>query len=211
MAVQEMALLGKQFSLARRGTRRYNRGIVRWTFIWLAIALSAVPARAGSDVPSPLEVRSDPAGGVRATATVLFPARREILQSILTDYANWPELFEVRMRVASLDLQGDRAVTDLRIEHALLPGERRLLCESRALLGGGLVTELKGGDFKRYRRIWKLSAVGDGNQTRADFELVVEIDSIIPDWLVALAMRRELEAHFRIVTDKAVERAKRGK
>jgi hypothetical protein len=53
--------------------------------------------------------------------------------------------------------------------------------------------------------------VGDGNRTKADFDLVVEIDSIVPDWLVAMAMRRELEAHFRIVREKALARANEGK
>lgn len=141
-------------------------------------------------------------------ATVFFPARPDILQAILTDYAKWPELFEVRMRVASLDLQGGRAVTDIRIDHALLPGERRLVCESYTLPEGGLVTDLRGGDFKRYHRVWRLSAAGDGSRTRAEFELLVEMDTLVPDWLAALAMRRELETHFRILREKALERAR---
>lgn len=70
------------------------------------------------------------------------------------------------------------------------------------------MTDLKAGDFKRYHRVWKLSPVGDGSETKAEFELIVEIDSIVPDWLVALAMRRELEAHFRIVKDKALARTR---
>ena len=168
-------------------------------------------AEAAAEESTKLAVSLDPAGGVRAQATLLFPARPEILQAILTDYAKWPELFEVRMRVASLEIRDGRAVTDLRIEHALLPGERRLLCESQALPGGGLVTELKGGDFKRYHRVWKLSAVGDGSRTRAEFEFLVEMNTLVPDWLAALAMRRELDAHFRIVKEKALEQARQGR
>ncbi|MDH4302175.1 MAG: hypothetical protein OEV51_08870, partial [Nitrospira sp.] len=97
---------------------------------------------------------------------------------------------------------------DLRIEHPLMPGEHRLVTESRILPNGGLVTDLKGGDFKRYHRVWKLKSVDEGNRTRADFELIVEIESMVPDWLVAMAMRQELEAHFRIVKQKTLEQSK---
>lgn len=153
-----------------------------------------------------LVVKPDPDGGVRAVATLLFPGSPALLQSILADYRNWPQLFETRMRLANLEDHAGRVVTDLYISHALLPGEHRLLCESRSLPGGGLVTDLKGGDFKRYHRVWKLLPAGDGNQTRAEFELLVEVETIVPDWLVAVAMERELNAHFRIVREVALDR-----
>lgn len=172
---------------------------------------SPLPLAAGPPGVDSLTVKTDPGGGVRATAQVFFSANPEIIQAILTDYAHWPELFEVRMKVASFTLEQGVATTDLRIEHALLPGERRLISESRALPTGGLMTDLKAGDFKRYHRVWKLSPVGDGSQTRAEFELIVEIDSMVPDWLVAIAMRQELEAHFRIVKEKALARVKQEK
>lgn len=150
-------------------------------------------------------------GGVKATATVLFPVEPGIIQQLLTDYAHWPELFDTRMRMAQIREQADSVVTDIRIEHALLPGERRLLSESRALPTGGLLTELKGGDFKQYRRVWTLTPLEGGRQTKADFELLVEIETIMPDWVIAVAMRRELETHFRIVREKALVRATQGK
>ena len=153
-----------------------------------------------------LVVKADPAGGVRARATLLFPGSPSLLQSILTDYRNWPQLFETRMRLANLEDHAGRVITDLYISHALLPGEQRLLCESQTVPGGGLVTDLKGGDFKRYHRVWRLQPAGDGSQTRAEFELLVEVDAMVPDWLVAVAMERELNAHFRIVREKALDR-----
>ncbi|HWF60409.1 MAG TPA: SRPBCC family protein [Nitrospira sp.] len=159
--------------------------------------------------PDRLEVGVDSGGGVRATAQVLFPAKLEIVQALLSDYRHWPNLFETRMRVADLQIHDGIATVDLRIEHPLMPGERRLITESRILPNGGLVTDLTGGDFKRYRRIWKLQPVEEGDQTRADFELVVEIKSMVPDWLVVIAMRQELETHFRIVKQKALEHSKR--
>lgn len=163
---------------------------------------------AATDVEK-LEVAAESGGGVRATAHVLFPAPPVVVQALLTDYPHWPDLFEVRMRVAELNIHDEIATIDLRIEHPLMPGEHRLITDSRTLPNGGLVTDLKGGDFKRYHRVWKLEPAGGGNQTRADFELVVEIESMVPDWLVAIAMRQELEAHFRIVKQKAMEHVKR--
>ena len=154
--------------------------------------------------PVVLDVRTEPTGGVKATATILFPVEPAIIQQILTDYAHWPELFDGRMRMAEIRVQEGKAFTDIRIEHALLPGERRLLIETRALPTGGLLTELKGGDFKQYRRFWKLIPIDGGAHTKAEFELLVEIDMMVPDWIVAAAMRRDLDAHFRIIREKAL-------
>lgn len=159
----------------------------------------------------PLVVQPDPAGGVRATATLLFPGSPAVLHSILTEYRKWPELFETRMRVAQVEERGGHVLTDVYVSHALLPGEQRLLCESWVLPGGGLVTDLKGGDFKQYHRAWKLEPAGDGTQTRADFELLVEPKTMIPDWLIAVAMERELNVHFRIVRQKALDRVTKEK
>jgi ribosome-associated toxin RatA of RatAB toxin-antitoxin module len=156
-----------------------------------------------------LEVQAEPGGGVRATARPLFPAKPEIIQKLLADYAHWPELFDVRMRVAKLSIQEGVATIDLRIDHPMMPGERRLVTESRVLPNGGLVTDLKDGDFKRYHRVWKLQSAQDGNHTRADFELTVEPDSLAPDWMVAMIVRQELTTHFRIVKQKALERSQR--
>ena len=155
-----------------------------------------------------LEVKAEPGGGIRATAHPIFPAKPEVIQALLADYSHWPDLFEVRMRVAELTIRDGVATIDLRIEHPLMPGEHRLVTESRSVPNGGLVTDLKGGDFKSYHRVWVLEPAGAGNQTRAAFELVIEIESMVPDWLVAIAMRQELEAHFRIVKQKALEHSK---
>jgi hypothetical protein len=151
-------------------------------------------------------VQPDPDGGVRATATLLFPGGPAVLQSILSEYRKWPELFETRMRVAQVEEQDGRVLTDIYISHALLPGEQRLLCESQALPGGGLITHLKGGDFTRYHREWRLQPAGDGTQTRAEFDLLVEVKTLVPDWLVAVAMERELNTHFRLVRERALDR-----
>jgi ribosome-associated toxin RatA of RatAB toxin-antitoxin module len=172
------------------------------TVVWGSWALAAAEADG-------LEVKTEPGGGIRATAHPLFPAKPEIIQKLLADYAHWPDLFEVRMRVAELNVRDGVATVDLRIDHPVMPGERRLVTESRILPNGGLVTDLKAGDFKRYHRVWTLQPVEEGNQTRADFELIVELDSLVPDWLVAMVTRQELSTHFRIVKQKALEHSER--
>jgi hypothetical protein len=151
-----------------------------------------------------LDVRTESTGGIRATATILFPVEPVIIERILTDYAHWPKLFDVRMRMAEIREQDGKVFTDIRIDHALIPGERRLLSETRALPTGEFLTELKGGDFKQYHRVWKLIPIDGGAHTKAEFDLVVEIDTILPDWMVVVAMRRDLESHFRIMRDKAL-------
>ena len=161
-----------------------------------------------ADEPVVLDVRTEPTGGVRATATILFPVEPAIIQRLLTNYAHWPELFDVRMRMAEIREQDGKVLTDIRIDHALLPGERRLLSETRILPTGGILTELKGGDFKQYRRLWKLTPVDGGTHTKAEFELLVEIDMMVPDWMIVVAMRRDLETHFRIMREKALAQAK---
>jgi ribosome-associated toxin RatA of RatAB toxin-antitoxin module len=184
-----------------------NRAGGRWLLLGV-FSLFSWTSAFGSDSPQEfLQVKTDPAGGVIATARVLFPAGPEIIHSLLTDFRRWPELFEVRMRLVDLQVRQNVVTTDLRIEHALLPGERRLVTESRTTANEGIVTDLVEGDFKRYHRVWKLSPANEGRETYADFELKVAIDSIVPDWLVALATRRELDAHFRIVKEKARARA----
>src|SRR5262245_2361511 len=154
--------------------------------------------------PFLLDVRAEPTGGVRATATIHFPVKPAIIHQLLTNYAHWPELFEVRMRMAEIREQDGKVFTDVRIDHALFPRERRLLSETRTLPTGELLTELKGGDFKKYHRCWKLTPVDDGAHTKAEFELVVEIDTMVPDWMVATATRRDVESHFRILREKAL-------
>ena len=187
--------------------RLYNRAMLWRAMIVIGCLLLGWSGWSRAAQPVVLDVRTEPTGGVRATATILFPVEPAIIQGLLTDYAHWPELFDVRMRMAEVREQDGKAFTDIRIDHVLLPGERRLLSETRTLPTGGLLTELKGGDFKQYRRFWKLTSVDGGSHTRAEFELLVEVDTVMPDWMVALAMRRDLETHFRIIRDKALAQA----
>ena len=184
-------------------------GLYTCTMVWRVMIVVGClvfgwSARGYAADPVVLDVRTESTGGMLATATILFPVGPAIIERLLTDYAHWPELFDVRMRMAEIREQNGKVFTDIRIDHALLPGERRLLSETRALPTGGLLTELKGGDFKQYRRLWKLIPVDGGAHTTAEFELLVEIDTMFPDWMVAAAMKRDLESHFRIIREKAL-------
>lgn len=154
-----------------------------------------------------LEVKTLPSGGIRATAHIIFPAKPSVVQGVLSDYAHWPDLFEVRMRVAEVTIREGVATIDLRIDHPVIPGERRLVTESRMLPNGGLVTDLTSGDFKQYHRVWTLQSFGEGNQTQADFELVVEPETLVPDRLIAVVVKQELETHFGIVRQTVLKRS----
>ncbi|MGH7165689.1 MAG: SRPBCC family protein [Nitrospiraceae bacterium] len=153
-----------------------------------------------------LEVRTEPSGGVRATGVLHLPAPSSVVQAVLTDYEKWPELFDMSMRVTRVERHAEYTVTDLALGHALMIGERRLVLENRELRGGGLVSRFVAGDFTRYLRTWKLRADGEQSRTRADFELQVDFETLVPAWLVAQAVRRELEAHFRILTETVAKR-----
>lgn len=193
-----------EFQLAWLSSGLYNRAMLWRVLILMGCLVLGWSGRSSAAEPVVLDVRTEPTGGVKAAATIIFPAPVAVIQAILTDYAHWPELFDVRMRIADLSVQEGVTRLDVRIAHALLPGERRLVTESRTLPNGELLSDLKGGDFTRYHRRWKLTPVDGGTQTRAEFELFVEIESVVPDWLMAVAMRRDLEAHFQIVRDKAL-------
>jgi ribosome-associated toxin RatA of RatAB toxin-antitoxin module len=192
------------FVLAWLSTGLYTCGMLWRVMIVVGCLVLGWSGLSRASEPVLLDVRTESTGGVKATATILFPVEPAIIRQLLTDYAHWPDLFDVRMRMAEIREQDGRVFTDIRIDHALLPGERRLLSETRTLPTGELLTELKGGDFKQYRRFWKLTPIDGGAHTRAEFELVVEIDMMVPDWIVAAAMRRDLDTHFRIIREKAL-------
>jgi len=163
-----------------------------------------------ADVPATvLEIHDDPAGGKKATATLRIAAPPDAVRAVLSDYERWPDLFDGRFRIAKLERLEGRVVTDLLIDRSPLPGEMRLLCETRELPGGEIVTSLIEGDFKRYRRQWRFMPEMNGNavQTRAEMELMVDMDSWVPDWLFAAMLRRDLETHFKILRERAIAQA----
>jgi len=176
----------------------------------LCLASVAVTTRTGWAAEADgLQVRSNPTGGLMATATVHLPAPPAAVQQVLTDYERWPTLFTVTIDLARVVRHAGLVLVDLSIKHPFLPIESRLVCENRELPEGGLVTTLISGDFKQYHRSWRLGPDGSPTATRADFELLVEVDTVAPDWLVAFELRRQLRQHFELLR-QAVQRKSDG-
>lgn len=178
--------------------------------VWGGVAVA--PCAMASSLPTDqttVTVAGDPGGGLKATASLRLPVPPSVVQQVLTDYENWAHLFGVTMRLARLDRRPDKVITEVYIRHPILPGERRLMCENRVPPGGGLVTTFLEGDFRRYERTWKLGPDGSDAATKADFSLVVDVETMAPDWLVALELKRQLEKHFRILRETAAARATR--
>lgn len=174
----------------------------------IAVATTAVLA---ADPPM-LDITEDPSGGFRAKAVLHIPATPEAVRAVLTDYERWPELFAGRFRITRLQRESDRVVTDLVIKRFPLPGEMRLLCETRERPDGGLVTSLIDGDFTRYIRQWSFTAEPNHLDprasvgTRAEMDLLLELRSWVPDWLLIANLRRQLLEHFRILREQAIQR-----
>ncbi len=176
--------------------------------VWLAVG-AQVPAH-GQELYAPgakLETQTDPGGGVRAHAVVLLPANRLVVQRVLTDFARWPELFETKMRMAKVDGRDDHVVTELFIAHPILPSESRLLSDNRLHPDGMLTTTFLEGDFKRYARTWRLTETS-ASETRAEFDLVMEAKTLVPDWVVAILLKKELDTHFKLLRERIVSVAK---
>jgi hypothetical protein len=163
----------------------------------LAAAMAAVmfgmPVYAEDAPDTVLDIRDDPAGGKKVAATLRIAAPPDAVRAVLSDYERWPDLFDGRFRMAKLERLNGRVVTDLLITRWPWPGEMRLI----------------EGNFKRYRRHWRFIPEPNGRavHTRAELEMLVDIDSWVPDWLFATMLRRDLEAHFKILRDRAVARA----
>jgi hypothetical protein len=179
-------------------------GLLAWAGV---SAFPCVAASATTHDRTTLTVTGDPAGGLRATASLRLPVPPSVVQQVLTDYENWTYLFGVPMRIARLDRRPDKVITEVYVQHPILPGERRLMCENLVPPGGGLVTTFLEGDFRRYERTWKLGPDGSDAATKADFSLIVDVETLAPDWLVALELKRQLEKHFGILRETALARA----
>lgn len=178
--------------------KRFRLALILW--------VGCLGTAAAAPEANELKVWPDPTGGARVIAAIHIPAAPHVVQSILTDYEGWPALFNHDIRVASLERTNGRILTDLYIKRPLLAGEIHLLCETEEFSDGGQ-TRLVAGDFKRYLRTWRLRQDGRADATLAEIEMTVEPNTWFPDWVVTLALRRELERHFQILGERAAARA----
>jgi hypothetical protein len=190
------------------------RGLV--CLAWLVLSCSAASLAAQTDPDPILDITRETHGGFRATATLHIAAPPQSVRAVLTDYERWPDLFAGRFRVVRLQREPHRVVTDLLIKRFPLPGQLRLLCETREHRDGRLVTSLIDGDFTRYVRQWTFTSEPNrldphaGGGTRAEMDLSLQLKSWVPDWLLIANLRRELLDHFRILREQAIQQTARG-
>ncbi len=184
-------------------------GKSKWYAAWAVVILLCGPVLAEQPPATVLDIQDDPAGGKKATAILRIAAPPDAVRAVLSDYERWPGLFDGRFRMAKLERLEGRVVTDLLITRWPLSGEMRLVCETRELPDGDILTSLIAGNFKRYKRHWRFIPEMNGGavHTRAEMDMLVDIDSWVPDWLFATMLRRDLEAHFRILRERAIARA----
>lgn len=200
----------RRIAIAAETGRRVSTlfAIVVTLFLSIWIGLPCAEAGVPAVVQPVVDVQPDPGGGVHAHAVLDLPGSRAVVEHVLTDYEAWPQLFETEMRMGTIQRYEDRVVTELFVQHPIVPGESRLLSENRREADGRLTTVLLGGDFTRYSRSWHLSEPSTG-ATRAEFDLIMQPKTLAPDWVVALALRRELNTHFKRLIARIAEEAAR--
>jgi hypothetical protein len=116
---------------------------------------------------------------------------------VLADCEHWLLLFPPGLRVISIRWKADRVLTELAVLHYVLPGELRLVVETQEPEPGRIETNLVGGDFNRYRRVWRLTGTEGGSQTRAELDLDLQPKRWMPGWLFKFALRQELRDHLK--------------
>ena len=151
------------------------------------------PDRASAD----LDIQIDENGTATVKALLELPGTPSITHDVLTDYDQWPTLFPAGLRLATIRREPDRVVTDLYVQARVLPGELRLMIETREPRPGQLDAHFLAGDFQRYERTWRLSPAVNGTRTKAELDMLIQLKQWAPHWLVATLLRQDLEEHFR--------------
>ena len=171
---------------------------VRAVLLFAVVCLTCAP-RADAETFSSawsLDIHLSADGLARVSARLELPGPPEIARVVLTDYEHWPELFPPGLRIVGIRREAQGVMTDVRASRHLLPGELRLVTETRETLPGVLETTLVDGDFHRYTRVWRLAPARDGRGTLAVLEMELHPRGWVPQWLFTIFLRRDLEAHF---------------
>ena len=142
------------------------------------------------------EVRIDDQGLAQVHAVVELPARSDTVFAVLTDYARWPSLFSEGLTIASIRDDQDGVITDMYLPRILMPGTLHLVIRTRAPTRDRIEAELITGDLNRFWRLWHLTPLDGGRQTRADLQMTVQPKGWAPKWLVRYGIERELTDHF---------------
>lgn len=119
------------------------------------------------------EARIDRQGLAQVHAVVECPARPDTVFAVLTDYARWPSLFSEGLRIASIRGDPDGVITDMYLPRILMPGTH-IVIRTRAPTHDRIEAELITGDLNRFWRLWHLTPLDGGLQTRADLQMTVQ-------------------------------------
>lgn len=185
--------------------RQLNMSRMRLVLTVVVVVLGGGSAADANDSPTGLLVDPRSDGTIQATASFRVKADPSDIQAVITDYEQWPDLFDTDIRITKVERLEGRVVTELLVNHMLLFSSKRLLCENREIPGGGLTTSKLEGDFKRYDRTWKVLPKKEGDYSVVEFHLEMDVNTWAPDWIVASALRDELEVHFQLVKERAEE------
>jgi ribosome-associated toxin RatA of RatAB toxin-antitoxin module len=144
-----------------------------------------------------LDIAVDAEGIAHVTGTLDLPGEPHTVHAILTDYAQWPSLFSKGMSVLTVRHEPDGVITDLSLPRYLLPGTLRLVILTQTPTLGQIEARLIDGDFDHFRRLWEFVPLHEGRATRARLQMDIRPKGWLPRWLLAYALRRELQEHFQ--------------
>ena len=152
-----------------------------------------------TEQPETLEVEISADGVGTVLATLILPANRVQVRSVLRDYPNWPKLFPRSPTIHYIkELEGSVRV-GMTVPAFFLPMTLRLVTETHEPQPFRIVTRMVDGDFERYDWVWKLTPTRDGTHTQATLTLNVKPQFWTPDWALVLILKTDLKEHFELL------------
>jgi hypothetical protein len=144
-----------------------------------------------------VEISSEGIGTVRAT--LILPAKRGRVRSVLMDYANWPRLFPRSPTIHYIKKLGDRVRVGMTVPAFLLPVTLRLVTETHEPQPFRIVTQMVEGDFERYDWVWELTPTRGGTHTQATLAFNIKPQVWTPDWALKWILKSDLQEHFDLL------------
>ncbi len=145
------------------------------------------------------DVEISPEGVGTVRATLILPAERQRVRSVLMDYSNWPKLFSRTPTIHNIKKVEDRVRVDMSVPAFFLPMSLQLVTETHEPQPFRIVTQMVEGDFERYDWVWELSPTQGGTHTFASLTLNVKPQVWTPDWALLWMLESDLQEHFEIL------------
>ncbi len=139
----------------------------------------------------------------RASATVQIHARREVVWSLITNCADALELVPGLVRCDVLETAPDDSWQKIRHVLDYSWYVRKITYEVRATYHKPTEVSIErmSGDLKTLKASWKLST--DGDYTVAHYAIDLAPGFWVPQWLVRVALRRDLPRMLRALRARA--------